>query len=34
MTIDEQIVNWFEYFHANPEISWEEHETTKKSRLY
>ncbi|MEK4094036.1 MULTISPECIES: amidohydrolase [unclassified Viridibacillus] len=30
MTIDEQIVNWFEYFHANPEISWEEHETTKK----
>ncbi|MGE7923077.1 amidohydrolase [Viridibacillus arvi] len=30
MTIDEQIANWFEYFHANPEISWEEHETTKK----
>lgn len=30
MKIDEQIVSWFEHFHANPEVSWEEHETTKK----
>lgn len=30
MTIDEQILNWFNYFHEHPEISWKEHETTKK----
>lgn len=30
MTVDEQILKWFEYFHDHPEISWKEHETTKK----
>lgn len=30
MTIDEQILEWFNYFHKNPEVSWKEHETTKK----
>ncbi|MGX9132989.1 amidohydrolase [Rummeliibacillus sp. JY-2-4R] len=30
MTVDEQILEWFDYFHEHPEISWKEHETTKK----
>lgn len=30
MLIDEQIVAWFDHFHANPEVSWKEFETTKK----
>ncbi|MBQ0138672.1 MAG: amidohydrolase [Kurthia sp.] len=30
MTIEQQIYTWFEYFHANPEVSWKEYETTKK----
>ncbi|HWI47681.1 MAG TPA: amidohydrolase [Rummeliibacillus sp.] len=30
MTVDEQILEWLDYFHEHPEISWKEHETTKK----
>lgn len=28
MAVTEQIRNWFEHFHANPEVSWKEQETT------
>jgi amidohydrolase len=30
MQVESQILEWFNHFHENPEISWEEHETTKK----
>jgi len=30
MQVESQILEWFTHFHENPEISWEEHETTKK----
>lgn len=30
MSIEKQIGEWFEHFHAHPEISWKEVETTKK----
>jgi amidohydrolase len=30
MQVEIQILEWFNHFHENPEISWEEHETTKK----
>lgn len=30
MAVTQQIRNWFEHFHANPEVSWKEHETTKE----
>ncbi|WP_025785964.1 amidohydrolase [Sporosarcina sp. D27] len=30
MAVTEQIRNWFEHFHANPEVSWKEQETTKE----
>ena len=30
MSIEKQIGEWFAHFHANPEISWKEVETTKK----
>lgn len=29
-TIEQQIYEWFDYFHKNPEVSWKEYETTKK----
>src|SRR5690625_7274702 len=29
-TIKQSIHNWFQHFHANPEISWKETETTNK----
>lgn len=28
--IEQQIYSWFNHFHANPEVSWKEYETTKK----
>ena len=27
---EEKILQWFEHFHANPEVSWKEFNTTKK----
>lgn len=30
ITIEQQIFTWFDHFHANPEVSWKEYETTKK----
>lgn len=30
MTTDERILEWFDYFHKYPEISWKEHKTTEK----
>ncbi|MDW0110766.1 amidohydrolase [Sporosarcina aquimarina] len=30
MVVTEQIRNWFEHFHAHPEISWKEQETTNE----
>ena len=30
MQVESQILEWFNHFHENPEVSWEEHETTKK----
>ncbi len=30
MQVENQILEWFNHFHENPEVSWEEHETTKK----
>lgn len=30
MAIDEQILEWFHYFHEHPEVSWKEHGTTRK----
>lgn len=30
MLIKEQIDEWFDHFHGNPEVSWKEHQTTTK----
>ncbi|WP_432354536.1 amidohydrolase [Sporosarcina sp. A2] len=30
MTITQQISDWFEHFHANPEVSWKEQQTTNE----
>ena len=30
MQVESQILEWFDHFHENPEVSWGEHETTKK----
>lgn len=30
MNIEEKMYEWFDHFHANPEVSWKEYETTKK----
>jgi amidohydrolase len=29
-SIEKQILDWFDHFHANPEVSWREYETTDK----
>ncbi|WP_175986886.1 amidohydrolase [Bacillus sp. Marseille-Q1617] len=30
MNIEKQMIDWFDHFHANPEVSWKEYETTDK----
>ncbi len=30
MAAEQQIRGWFEHFHANPEVSWKETETTQE----
>ena len=30
MNVESQILQWFDHFHKNPEISWKEYETTNK----
>ncbi|GKV69355.1 amidohydrolase [Sporosarcina sp. NCCP-2716] len=30
MAVAQQIRKWFDHFHAHPEVSWKEHETTKE----